>query len=187
MTELHWEDRIKGCMHPSLLRSISLLIRFCSLQQSTHLVKKLQHTLLLFRGKKNWRQKNVLSNLWPCVARPCFLTRSYLPPGNFLCPLPIPDLSQKLHHPIKPKTTTKNYFVVFFFFFFSPEQPSMRTLQKHRQRRKREQTHPLATRSLSSKLLTSLVSRQMVQNLELSLQWGLAQAASLGPRVMALG
>jgi hypothetical protein len=63
----------------------------------------------------------------------------------------------------------------------------MRTLQKHRQRRKREQTHPLATRSLSSKLLTSLVSRQMVQNLELSLQWGLAQAASLGPRVMALG
>jgi hypothetical protein len=63
----------------------------------------------------------------------------------------------------------------------------MRTLQKHRQRRKREQTHPLATRPLSSKLLTSLVSRQMVQNLELSLQWGLAQAASLGPRVMALG
>jgi hypothetical protein len=63
----------------------------------------------------------------------------------------------------------------------------MRTLQKHRQRRKRKQTHPLATRSLSSKLLTSLVSRQMVQNLELSLQWGLDQAASLGPREMALG
>jgi hypothetical protein len=58
----------------------------------------------------------------------------------------------------------------------------MRTLQKHRQQRKRKQTHPLPTRSLSSKLLTSLVSRQMVQNLELSLQWGLAQGAVLGSR-----
>ncbi len=109
-----------------------------------------------------------------------FSPAACLPPGNFLCPLPIPNLSQKLHHPIKPKATTKLYFV---FFFFSPEQPSMRTLQIHRQQRKRKQTHPLPTRSLSSKLLTSLVSRQMVQNLELSLQWGLPRGPFWDPQI----
>jgi len=46
-----------------------------------------------------------------------FSPAACLPPGNFLCPLPIPDLSQKLHHPIKPNTTTKLYFFFFFFFF----------------------------------------------------------------------
>jgi hypothetical protein len=110
-----------------------------------------------------------------------FSPAACLLPGNFLCPLPIPDLSQKLHHPVKLKATTKLYF--FFFFFFSPEQPSMATLQKHRQQRKRKQTHPLPTGSLSSKLLTSLVSRQMVQNLELSLQVGLPTGPFWDPEI----